>query len=313
MLHTNNTGVCSQYLSHTGPAPAHGAHSSGSRLVRWEPSEAGPGVTAPPRSKPLRLRHSGSPQRRRLGWACVLCPSQVRATWVFGECGCYDLLPFPSLLLSFLGVQLAPFLRQMMTVQNPKKSQLAKKLACSLEVNVSLGLRLPPSGLSSSGCLSPERNGLQPANSVPSFVLCAVLVVSYFRAFRVVAIPQSGMLAQVTLWFHLQHSSLILKKDCSPRLPAQPPLASGGCKNLCCFSAGGVTVGLVICWFYLFIYFSSLLCCPLCFQGSPQTLQRDCFLVFGNFYLFKTPFPGQSSLPTSFVSFFIFYFFPTCF
>ena len=36
----------------------------------------------PPRSKPLRLRHSGSPQRRRLGWACVLCPSQVQAAQV---------------------------------------------------------------------------------------------------------------------------------------------------------------------------------------------------------------------------------------
>ena len=30
-------------------------------------------------SKPLRFRLSGTPQRRRLGWACVLCPSQVRA------------------------------------------------------------------------------------------------------------------------------------------------------------------------------------------------------------------------------------------
>ena len=46
--------------------------------------------------------------------------------------------------------------------------------------------------------------------------------------------------------------------------------------------------------------------CPLCFQGSPQTRQRECFLVFGNFSLFKTPSPGWSSLPTSFVSFFIF-------
>ena len=27
MLQTNNTGVCSQCLSHTGPAPAHGACS----------------------------------------------------------------------------------------------------------------------------------------------------------------------------------------------------------------------------------------------------------------------------------------------
>ena len=81
-LQTNNTGVCSQCLSHTGPAPAHGTHSSGSRLPRREPSEAGPGLHAPPWSKPLRLRHSGSPQRRRLGWACVVCPSQVRAAQV---------------------------------------------------------------------------------------------------------------------------------------------------------------------------------------------------------------------------------------
>ena len=43
---------------------------------------AGPGLPAPPRSKPLRFRHSGSPQRRRLGWACILCPSQVRAAQV---------------------------------------------------------------------------------------------------------------------------------------------------------------------------------------------------------------------------------------
>ena len=51
-------------------------------LLRREPSLAGPGLPAPPRSKPLRFRHSGSPQRRRLGWACVLCPSQVRAAQV---------------------------------------------------------------------------------------------------------------------------------------------------------------------------------------------------------------------------------------
>ena len=76
----------------------------------------------PPRSKPLRLRHSGSPQRRRLGWACVLCPSQVRAARGFGERGHSDLSPFLSLLFSFLGVQLAHLLRRMMTVQNPKTS-----------------------------------------------------------------------------------------------------------------------------------------------------------------------------------------------
>ena len=63
MLQTNNTSECSQCPSHTGPD---GAHSSGSSLLHWEPSEAGPGLHAPPRSKQLRLRHSGSPQRHRL-------------------------------------------------------------------------------------------------------------------------------------------------------------------------------------------------------------------------------------------------------
>ena len=122
MLQTNNTGVCLQCLSHAGPAPVHRAHSSGSRLLCQKQSEAGPGLHAPPRSKPLRFRHSGSPQRCRISWACVLCPSQVQVAQVFGEHGQCDLLPLPSLLLSFLGVQPARLLRRMMTVQNPKKS-----------------------------------------------------------------------------------------------------------------------------------------------------------------------------------------------
>ena len=122
MLQTNDTGMCLQCLSHAEPVPAHGTHRSGSRLLRREPSEAGPGLHAPPRSKPLRRRHSGSPQRRRLGWACILCPSQVRVAQVFDECSHCNLSSFPSLLLSFLGVQLAPLLRRMVTVQNPKKS-----------------------------------------------------------------------------------------------------------------------------------------------------------------------------------------------
>ena len=55
MQQTNKTVVCMQCLSHTGPTPAHSAHSSGSRLLRQELSEAGPGLHAPPRSKLLRL------------------------------------------------------------------------------------------------------------------------------------------------------------------------------------------------------------------------------------------------------------------
>ena len=41
---------------------------------------------------------------------------------VFGERGHCDLSPFPSLLLGFLGIQLAHLLRWMLTDQNPKKS-----------------------------------------------------------------------------------------------------------------------------------------------------------------------------------------------
>ena len=54
----------------------------GSRLLSWELSEASPGLYALSRFKPLRFRHSGTPQRHRLGWACILCPSQVRAAQV---------------------------------------------------------------------------------------------------------------------------------------------------------------------------------------------------------------------------------------
>ena len=57
-------------------------HCLGSRLLCQELSDAGPGLHVLPRSKPLRFRFSGTPQRRRLGWACVFCPSQVQAAQV---------------------------------------------------------------------------------------------------------------------------------------------------------------------------------------------------------------------------------------
>ena len=81
-LQTNNTAVCSQCLSHTGFAPAHRRVYFPSRLLCRELSEAGPGLYALPRFKLLRFRYLGSPQRRTLGWACILCPSQVQAAQV---------------------------------------------------------------------------------------------------------------------------------------------------------------------------------------------------------------------------------------
>ena len=121
-------------------------HCSGSSSLFQELSEAGPGLHALPRSKPLRFRFLGILQRRRLGWACVLCPSQVQAAQVTRclasvvTCSWgYVLLPPPSQALGFLGVQWACLLRcavcpfwgadlwlrpsrRMSTVQNPKKS-----------------------------------------------------------------------------------------------------------------------------------------------------------------------------------------------
>ena len=87
-LQTKITGVCeacSQCLGHTGFAhgvcfPVYTAQAPG--CSTGELSKAGPGLRALPRSKPLRFRFSGSPQRHRISWACVLCPSQVRAAQV---------------------------------------------------------------------------------------------------------------------------------------------------------------------------------------------------------------------------------------
>ena len=90
-LQTNITGMCgecSQCFSRTGFAPAHGvcafpvytAQALG--CSAGELSEAGPGLHAIPRSKPLRFRFSGTPQRHRFSWACALCPSQVQAAQV---------------------------------------------------------------------------------------------------------------------------------------------------------------------------------------------------------------------------------------
>ena len=151
-------------------------HCLGSRLLCWELSEAGPGLYVLRRSKLLKFRYSGSPQRHRLGWVCVLCPSQVQAAQVTrclaSMVAVIYCLP-PSLLLGFLGIQLAHLLKRMLTVQNPKKSWLAMKPDCSLVDNASLVLQLPPSG---SGCPHlPVTGGgwssLQPASSAQSFVL----------------------------------------------------------------------------------------------------------------------------------------------
>ena len=85
-LQTNITGMCGeclQCLGHTGFAPAHGMcaflvyTAQAQSYSAWELSKAGPGFCTLPRSELLRFRFSGTTQRHRLSWSCVLCPSQV--------------------------------------------------------------------------------------------------------------------------------------------------------------------------------------------------------------------------------------------
>ena len=67
-LQTNVTGVCGEQLQcsgHSGFAPAHSACAFPSTLLRLQ---------AALRALPcVRFQFSGSPQKRRLSWACVLC------------------------------------------------------------------------------------------------------------------------------------------------------------------------------------------------------------------------------------------------
>ena len=120
-LQTNIIGMCwecSQCLGHTGFTPAHGvcafpvftAQAPGYSAGKL--SKAGPGLHALPRSKPLMFRFSGTPQRDRFSWVCVLCPSRVRAAQVtrcftsaLSPGGPCILSPPRSQPLGFLGTQ----------------------------------------------------------------------------------------------------------------------------------------------------------------------------------------------------------------
>ena len=103
-------GECSQCMDHTWFAPAHVVCSfpvytaQAPGCSAGELSKAGPGLHALPGSKLLRFRFLGTPQRCRLGWACILCPAQVGAPQVttclasaLSQVGCASYyLPSPS-------------------------------------------------------------------------------------------------------------------------------------------------------------------------------------------------------------------------
>ena len=120
-----------------------------------------------------------------------------------------------------------------------------------------------------------------------------------------IAVPQPGLLSQASsLRLPSGHSGPVFILSNAAHSSLLLPSLLVGDASIWAVAPVGVAVRHVICGFQLFIYFSSQLFCPLKFQGSPQTHQRDCFLVFGNFSLFQTPFLGPIY---SFVSLFIFY------
>ena len=83
-LQTNISGICGeclQCLGHTRFAPTNGVCAFPVYTAQVQSCSAGelskmaPGFCAFPRSKLLRFRFLGIPQRHRLGWVCILCPS----------------------------------------------------------------------------------------------------------------------------------------------------------------------------------------------------------------------------------------------
>ena len=185
-------------------------------------------------------------------------------------------MPIPSLPLSFLGVQLARLFRLILTVQNPKKSWLATKPACSLVDDASLGPRLPPSSPGCPRSLSlagdgPVRNLLPLLSPLFCEQTCWYLSLGVFTG---VAILGPGLLFHVSsLRLPWGHSGLVLTLNNAACTFLPSPLLLGTDAGVCAASPLGVTIGHVICGFTFFIYFSSYLCCPLRFQGLPQTRQ----------------------------------------
>ena len=190
----NITGVwreCSQCLGHTGFARAHGmcvflvytAQAPG--CSAGELSNADPGLRAFPRSKPLRFKFLGSPQRCRLGWTFILCPSLVQAAQATRclvralSLGAVHLITSPVPAARFPGCALRCAVclfwradlwlqssQRMSSIQDPRKTWLATGSLSVWWRMPSLGLCLP---LSSSGCHPPASSrawaSLLPASS----------------------------------------------------------------------------------------------------------------------------------------------------
>ena len=170
MLQTNNTCMWSQCLSHTGPAPAHStcvlpAHTAQAlACFTGNHQRLALGCVHLP-----RLSRLGSGTRVVLRGAdsvgpvfCALPRSEQLRWWGVWRARSLRLIASPVPAAQFSGCTTGAPSQAVVDCPEPQEV-LEKKPACSLVDNVSLGLRLPPSG---SGCPLPEEDGLQPASSV---------------------------------------------------------------------------------------------------------------------------------------------------
>ena len=167
---------------------------------------------------------------------------------VFGECSRCYLLPVPSLPLSFLFLQLVRLLRRMLIIQNPKKSWLAMKPACSLMPL--WGHDCPLLDLAALAPLSFAQDGLicrWLALLSPLFCRQAWWCLS-LGLFAGLAIPGSGLLCQVSsLRLPSGHSGPVLTLSNAACTSFPSPRLLVVDASVCTASPLGVAIRHVIC------------------------------------------------------------------
>ena len=122
MLQTNSTVVCTQCLSPAGPVPAHCAQTAPAlRCSAWNHLRLVLGcVHLPGRSRSGLALRQPSEAQIRLGLRFVPFPGPSSSgVW---RARSLRLVAFSVSAAQFLGGQLAPLVRQMVTVQHPQKS-----------------------------------------------------------------------------------------------------------------------------------------------------------------------------------------------
>ena len=166
-------------------------------MLPREPSEAGPGLPAPPRSKPLRFRHSGSPQRRRLGWACVLCSSQIRAAQVMRCLAGANAATYRLPAARSSGCTTGAHSQADVDCPEPQEVLVSKEACLQFCRYCLSGAAIAPFWL----WLPVTGGGWSAAGYLFSPLFCARAwgCLRLGLAFRVVNIPQSGLLAQIIL------------------------------------------------------------------------------------------------------------------